>query len=131
MNEELIQHIVDDLGGQRSRNDIVQMVCEEGGLEWHVAEQLVQQVETEHAHMVARKQVPVMVFLSAGTMGVGLLLVSYCIQVLAEALHGSPLRQILALADSYIPLVMGVVGLGMISGGIIGMWRTLLRYFET
>ncbi len=131
MTEDLKDMIVEGLVRQHSRNDIVQAVCERSGLKWAEAEQLVKQVEAERAHAIARGQAPLIIFLSTGTVAFGLVLLNYCFEVLRVALHGSLLQQLLNLADSIYPIGMGWIGLAMIAGGMIGMWKALLRYFET
>lgn len=129
--EELRGMIVDELVRQRSRDDIIQAVCERGGLKWPQAEQLVQQVELEQAHAVARGQSPFLIFLSVVTAAGGLLLLNYSIQIVEESFHGSMLQQLLSLGTADYPIAIGFIGLSMIGGGVIGMWKTLLRYFET
>ena len=53
MDEDLTRRIVAELARQHNRNNIIQMVCEQAGLNWPQAEQLVKQVEAEQAHAIA------------------------------------------------------------------------------
>jgi hypothetical protein len=131
MSEDLKAMIVRDLVKQRDRNDIIEAVCEQGGLDWQQSEELVQQVETEQAHAIARGQTPLMIFLSVGTVAIGMLFLAYSIQILKLIFRANPLAGILLLASNNVPLAVGVIGLAMIAGGMIGMWKMLSRYFET
>ncbi len=131
MNEQLTRLIVDDLARQRDRSDIILMVCQEAGLNWAQAEQLVQQVEAQQAHAIAARQGPLLIFLGTVTTLGGLLLLLYSIRILAETLRGDPLELMLGLGSSYYPLVAGWIGLTMVAGGVIGLYRAYLRYFET
>ncbi len=131
MNEQLTRLIVDDLARQRDRSDIILMVCQEARLNWTQAEQLVQRVEAQQAHAIAGKQGPLLIFLGTVTTLGGLLLLLYSIRVLTEILRGDLLEQILSLGSSYYPLVAGWIGLTMVAGGVIGLYRAYLRYFET
>ncbi len=131
MNEQLTRQIVDDLARQRDRSDIILMVCQESGLNWTQAEQLVQQVEAQQAHAIAGKQVPLLIFLGTVTVVAGLLLLLYSIRILVEISHGDLLEVMLSLGSSYYPLAAGWIGLTMVAGGVIGLYRAYLRYFET
>lgn len=131
MSEELKDMIVKELIRHRSRNDILQAVCEQGGLKWPEAEGLVQQVQTERAHAIARGQIPLMALLSAATVAAGVFILNDAVQFIWDIFHGGMLAQIMLLGTGYYPLSLGITGLAMIAGGMIGMWKTLSRYFET
>ncbi len=131
MNEELTRRVVDEIADAHDRNDIIQMVCEQAGVQWPEAEAFVRKVEAEQAHAITARQSPIMLALSAAIMLAGLGLVYYCLHTVLAALHGDLLMQILNLADSLYPVSMGFVGLCMIAGGAIGLYRHWLRYFET
>ncbi len=131
MSEELKEMIVHDLVDRRSRSDIVQAVCERSGIDWPEAEELVSEVERERAHAIAARQTPMLVFLSACTSAGGVLLLAISLQAILPVLRAEPLGIVLGLAASEGPLALGVTGLAMIAGGVIGMHKTMLRYFET
>ncbi len=131
MDEELTRRVVADLSRQRNRDDIIQMVCEQAGMEWPQAEQLVKQVEIEQAHTIARKQAPLLIVLSTVTVAAGLALVFYSFSVLREILRGDILTIVLGLAAAYSPLMLGGMGLAMITGELVGLNNTYRRYFET
>ncbi len=132
MDEDLRELIVHQLVDRRNRSDIVQAVCERASLDWTHAEEVVKQVEMEQAHAIAARQVPMLVFLSACTSAGGILLVGYSVRLLAPALHGDLLQVLLVLLDALEgPLAFSLIGIAMIAGGVIGMHKTMLRYFET
>src|SRR5512138_3104060 len=124
--------IVQKLVERRDRSEIVQAVCEHTGLDWPRAEELVQRVEVEQAHAVARGQLPILVFLSAAIAGGGLLLLGFSIQTIwSVAVQGDLLAFVFTMAGGSSTMWVGILGLAMIAGGIIGMWKTMLRFFET
>jgi hypothetical protein len=127
----LTRRVIEELARARERNDIIQMVCEQAGLQWPEAEAFVTKVENEQAHAIAGKQIPLMIALSAAIVAGGMGLVYYCIQAILQALHGTLLVQLLNLAGSAYPMGAGLLGLGMIAGGTVGLYRHWLRYFET
>ncbi len=131
MDEELEQLIVHGLWWYRSRGAIIEDVCERGKLQWPEAEQLVKQVETEQAHRIARGQIPLIAFLSTATVAAGMGLLLYSIQALTEIFRGDLLTQILSVGTGYYPLVVGGIGGSMIAGGMVGLYKALLRFFET
>lgn len=130
MNEELADLIVKDLVRHRSRNEIIRSVCEQTGLNWPEAERLVKQVEAQRGHTIARRQSPFLILLSIGTLLIGILLVFYSIQFFIGFLQAGTFEQILSLRSGYYQIAGALTGLGMIVGGLIGMWRTLLPLFE-
>lgn len=131
MNEDLTQRIVNDLARHRSRNEIIRAVCEESSMNWPEAERYVQRVEAEHAHSIARKQSPLMIFLSIGSLLIGFALLAYGAEFFMAFFSGSPLSAILSLRSAYLRLAGSLTGLGMVIGGLIGLYNTLTRYFET
>ncbi|NJO82167.1 MAG: hypothetical protein HC828_04740 [Blastochloris sp.] len=68
--------IVRELGRMRSREDVIRLLCEQHGLQWSEAEQLVQQVASGSTQAVARQQRPFMLlFVLGGVLLVGAILV--------------------------------------------------------
>ncbi len=134
LNEELVQTVVSELSNQRSRNEIVRMVCEQGRVEWGEADQLVKEIEMEYGHTIARRRLPLLIFLSAGTTLIGAILFSSSLQTIRD-LFGADLAGLLEnvalLIGGSSPVVSGVSGLAMMAGGAIGMWLALERYYQT
>lgn len=131
MDEQLTQRIVNDLVKHRSRNEIIRTICEEAGLNWSEAENLMQHAEQDHRRTIARRQGPLLIFLSVGSLLIGLLLIFYSMEFFIAFFQGDRLQQVLSLRSGYLRLVGGVTGLGMIIGGLIGIWKTMAGYFET
>ncbi len=131
MDEQLTQKVVDELSRHRSRNEIIRSVCEESSMNWPQAEQFVQKVETEHAHTIARKQSPLMIFLSIGSLLVGAALLAYGAEFFVALFKGDALSVILSARSAYLRLISSLTGLGMVIGGLIGLYDAFTRYFET
>lgn len=131
MNEELTQRVVNDIARHRSRNEIIRAICEETSMNWPEAEQFVKKIEMEHAHAIAGKQSPLMVFLSVGSLLIGLALLAYGAEFFMAFFSGSPLSAILSIRSAYLRLAGSLTGLGMVIGGLIGLYNTFARYFET
>src|SRR5215211_3747100 len=75
MNEEFTSLIIKELAKHHDRNVITRKLCEQGGLTWKEAERLITLVEAQHKHTIAKRQSPLLLFLSIGTLvlGIGLL----------------------------------------------------------
>ncbi len=134
LDEEIVQRVVNGLSNQRSRNEIVRIVCEQGGVEWGEADQLIKEIETEHGHTIARRRLPLLIFLSAGTTLIGAILFSSSLQTVRDLFGadlGGLLENVALLIGGSSPVVSGVGGLAMMAGGAIGMWLALERYFQT
>lgn len=129
MNEELTAFIIKELGKQRSRQDIIQKVCERGGLHWKDAEQLIALVETQHKRTIATRQTPLLLFLSIGTLLIGIGLLAFNMQILLAFFQKDVLGQILSLQGSYYQVIGLVTGLGMTVGGMVGLWKAFGAIF--
>ena len=129
MNEELTNLIIKELAKHRDRKDIIQKVCEGSHLNWTEAEHLIQQVETQHRRKIAGRQSPLLMFLSIGTLLLGLGLLAYNFQFLAGFFQKDTLGQILSLRRGYYELIGLITGLSMTVGGFYGVWKTLASLF--
>ena len=129
MNEELTTFIVKELGKQRSRQDIIQKVCERGGLDWKDAERLIASVEAEHKRTIATRQTPLLLFLSIGTLLIGIGLLAFNMRILLAFFQMDVLGQILSLQSSYYRIIGLVTGLSMTVGGMVGLWRAFGALF--
>ncbi len=130
MDEQLVKRIVKDLGKQRSRNEIIREVCEQSGLNWPEAEQLVQQVAQEHGRTIARRQSPLMILLSVGTLLIGVFLLLQSLEFFMAFFQGETVQQILSLRGAYLRIIGGLTGIGMLVGGILGVWNTVTPLLE-
>ena len=55
MNEELTSLIIKELGKHRDRKEITRKVCEQAGLNWKEAEQLIVLVEARHRRTITTR----------------------------------------------------------------------------
>lgn len=129
MNEELTNYIIKELVKHHDRKDIVQKVCEQSGLNWKEAEQMLALVETQHRRTIATRQSPLLFFLSIGTLLIGLGLLGFNMQIILAFFQRDLLGQILSLQSTYYRIIGLVTGLGMTAGGVIGLWKGLTAIF--
>jgi hypothetical protein len=131
LNEDLTEMIVKQLVKERSRNEIIRSVCEQGGMNWPQAEKLVRDVEAQQAHSIASGQSPLLILLSVGSVLIGLLLLYLAVQYVMDYFQGQALEAFLNLRTGLYRIIGGITGLGMIAGGLIGLWKTFYHLFET
>jgi hypothetical protein len=129
MNEELTYLIIKELGKHHDRKEIVRKVCEQGGLNWKEAEQLILLVETQHKRTIAGRQTPLLLFLSIGTLLLGIGLLAFNMQILMAFFQKDVLAQILSLQSSYYRIGGLITGLGMTVGGMVGLWKAFGAIF--
>jgi len=126
--EEATAFVIRELGKLRPRNDIVQKLCEAAGMDWTQAEKFVRIVESKNRGAIARKQSPVVVVLGALTMIAGLAL---SIWVVYETLHGIIIF-FLSFPVPYLGnITYFIVGIGMVTGGLRGIWETLVHVWNS
>jgi hypothetical protein len=129
MNEELTAFIIKELTKHRERKDIIQKVCERGGLNWKDAERLITLVESNHKRTISTGQAPLMLFLSIGTLLLGIGLLAFNMQTLLAFFQKDVLGQILSAQSSYYRILGLITGLGMTVGGLIGLWKAFGSIF--
>ena len=56
--QEATDFVIRELGKHRQRNDIIQKLCEDVGMNWSQAEKFMRQVEAENKSAIALKQSP-------------------------------------------------------------------------
>ena len=127
MNEELTAFIIKELSRHRNRRDIIQRVCERGGLNWKQAERLITLIEAKYRRTVTVQQAPLLLFLSIGMLLLGISLLGFNLQILLAFFQKGVLEQILSLQSSSYRVIGLVTGLGMTVGGMVGLWKS----FET
>jgi hypothetical protein len=127
--EELINLIIKELGRHRHRQEIVRKICEASTLSWSEAERLIAEVEEQNKRKIATRQGPLLIFLSIGTLVVGIGLLAYNVELLVAIFNRDLLGQILALRSGYYRLIGLVTGLAMTIGGLYGIWTTLASFF--
>jgi hypothetical protein len=129
MNEELTSLIIKELGKHRDRKVITRKVCEQGGLNWKEAEQLIVLVEAKHRRTIATRQSPLLLFLSIGTLLLGLGLFAFNMQVVFAFFQNDIFGQIFSLPGSYYRILGVITGLGMTAGGLVGLWKAFGNLF--
>jgi len=129
MNEELTPFIIKELGKHHSHKEIIEKICQQSTLSWTEAEQLVALVEAQHPRAIAGRQTPLLLFISIGTLLLGVSLLAMNLQVLAGLFHKDVLAQIVSAQSSYYRIIGLVTGLGMTGGGLVGLWRALGAVF--
>ncbi len=129
MNEETAtDFVIRELGKHHSRNDVIQRLCEVTSMNWGQAENFVREVETRNAGVIAQKQSPLIAVIGVLTtiFGFGL-----SIWVAYETLHGVIIF-FLSFPVPYLGnITYFVVGIGMVAGGIRGMWETITRLWNS
>ena len=129
MNEELTTLIIKELGKHHDRKDIARKLCEQSGLNWKEAEQLIALVEAQHKRAIAGRQTPLLLVLSIGTLLLGIGLLAFNMQILTAFFQKDVLGQILSLQSSYYRILGLLTGLGMTAGGLVGLWKAFGAIF--
>lgn len=129
MNEELTAFIVRELTKHHDRKEIVRKVCERGRLDWKDAERLVDQVEAQHGRTIATRQTPLLLFFSIGTLLLGIGLLAMNLQPLLAFFQKDTMGQVLSAQSSYYQILGLVTGLGMSTGGLVGLWKAMGAIF--
>ena len=129
MNQELTAFIIKELSKHHDRQSIVRRVCERGGLNWKQAEQLITLIEAKHRRTITVQQAPLLLFLSIGTLILGIGLLGFNLRVLLALFQTDVMVQILSLQSSAYRIIGLLTGLGMTVGGLIGLWRSFGTIF--
>lgn len=129
MNKETAtDFVIRELGKHHARNDIIQRLCEVTSMNWGQAENFVREVEAQNASLIAQKQSPLITIIGVLTIIVGF---GLSVWVAYETLHGVIIF-FLSFPVPYLGnLTYFVVGIGMVAGGIRGMWETLTRLWHS
>lgn len=125
MDQETREFIVSELGKHRHRRDVIADLCVRHNLDWKQAEALVRQVEIYDAQRVARKQSPLLIILGVGVILVGLALTIDAIVYFWNLPQMDSIEQLTNAQLAYYTAASLVIGLAMITGGIIGLRRVL------
>ena len=125
MNEELANLIINKLGKHHDRNDIIGVVCERSTLSWTEAAKLIEQVEAEHGSRIAVRQRPLVIFVSAGTLILGIGLLFYNSQFFMGFFQRGIFEQLISLQGGYYRVIGLITGLGMAVGGLLGLGKSI------
>lgn len=130
MNQDQITNlIIKELGKNHDRQEIVRKICEVSTMNWGEAEKLVQDVESQNKRKIAAKRGPFLIFVSIGTLLLGIALLVYNMEILIAIFNRDLLGQVLSLQSGYYRIVSLVTGFGMTIGGFYGVWTTLGSFF--
>ena len=128
-NEDLSNMIIKDLGRHHDRQEIVRKICEQTNLSWSEAENLIAEVEAQNRRKIATRQGPLLMFLSIGSLLLGIGLLAYNMEVLIAIFNADLMQQVLSLQSGYYRLASLLTGLGMTVGGLYGVWTTMGSFF--
>ena len=117
-NEDLSNMIIKDLGRHHDRQEIVRKICEQTNLSWSEAENLIAEVEAQNRRKIATRQGPLLMFLSIGSLLLGIGLLAYNMEVLIAIFNADLMQQVLSLQSGYYRLASLLTGLGMTVGGL-------------
>ena len=125
--QEATDFVIRELGKHHQKNDIIQKLCEATSMNWGQAEKFVYQVATQHGGQIARKQSPLI-----ATMGTIFVIAGFALSIwiIYVTLQGWIIF-FLTLPIPYLGnIVYFLTGLGLIAGGIRGMWDTITRMWN-
>jgi hypothetical protein len=128
-DEELKDLIIRELGKHHERQAIVAKICEKSTLGWGEAERLLEEVESQNKRKIATRQGPFLLFVSVGTLILGIGMLAYNFELLVGIFNRDLLQQVLSLQSGYYRIAALVTGLGMTVGGLYGAWTALAAYF--
>lgn len=116
----LTQYVVDELGKQRNRSDLIMSLCQVTGSSWQQAEDFVSRVESQHHRGIAARQSPYILAIGIGTLIYGM---AQTLWVAYRTADG-------AVYTYYsIPYVGNIVGIGtgiaMVLGASFGIFRVV------
>jgi hypothetical protein len=90
---------------------------------------LIADVEAQNKRTIAARQGPLLLFLSIGSLVLGIGLLVYNMELILAIFNRDLFGQMLGLQSGYYRLAALVTGLGMTIGGFYGVWTTLASFF--
>lgn len=124
MNEELTTFIIKELRRHRDRHDVIEKVCKRGSLHRREAERLIILVEARHRRSLAKPRTPMLLFVSIGTLILGIGLLGFNLQTLLTFFQQDLLAQVVSLQGTSYRMIGLFTGLGMSIGGLVGLWKS-------
>ena len=126
--QEATDFVIRELGKHHQKNDIIQRLCESASMNWNEAEKFMRQVEAQYGSQIAQKQIPLIAIMGTGFVIAGFVI---SIWIIYATLQG----WIIFFLSMPIPYLGNVVyflgGIGMIIGGLRGMWDTIVRIWNS
>jgi hypothetical protein len=132
--EKATEYVIRELGKHHNRNEIITALCEQMGLNWREAGQLVQEIESHHGHAIAARQSPIIIILGIGLLIVGIGLTCYSsiffINFFQSQHDVLSIDNALEMRAAYYQAGSLIVGISMIIGGIAGSWKTISKLLK-
>ncbi len=123
MNQELTSFIIKELSKRRDRKDIVRKVCERAELAWKDAERLITLVEAQHRQSIKIPRTPWLLFLSIGTLLLGIALLAINLQIILAFFQKDVIDQVFGIQGNAYRVMGFITGLGMTVVGLTGLWK--------
>ena len=123
MNQELTSFIIKELSKHSDRKDIVRKVCERAELAWKDAERLITLVEAQHRQFIKIPRTPWLLFLSIGTLLLGIALLAINLQIILAFFQKDVIDQVLGMQGNAYRVLGFITGLGMTVVGLTGLWK--------
>ena len=123
MNQELTSFILKELSKHRDRKDTVRKVCERAELAWKDAERLITLVEAQNRQSIKIPRTPWLLFLSTGTLLLGIALLAIHLQVILAFFQKDVIDQVVGMQGNAYRVMGLLTGLGMTVIGLTGLWK--------
>jgi hypothetical protein len=127
--EEATAFVVQQLGKHKSRNEIIVQLCQQMSINWPDAERFVQQVELENSRKIAVKQSPALIVVGIFTLIVGIVALINGGLFFLDYMRRDVVLQALTASSLYYKGGLVVFGLAMISGSLIGIWKSMAAFW--
>jgi len=126
--QEATDFVIQELGKHHQKNDIIQNLCEVTSMSWEDAKKFILQVEAQYRGQIAKKQSPLIVIMGTGSILAGFFI---SIAIIYATLQGW-FFFLLSMPIPYLGnVVYFLVGIGMIVGGLRGMWDTIVQIWNS
>ena len=123
MNQELTSFIIKELAKRSDRKTIIRKVCERAELAWKDAERLIALVEAQHRRSIKIPRTPWLLFLSIGTLLLGITLLAIHLQIILVFFQKDAIEQVLGMQGNAYRVMGVITGLGMTVIGLTSLWK--------
>lgn len=123
MNQELTSFIIKELAKRSDRKTIIRKVCERAELAWKDAERLIALVEAQHRRSIKIPRTPWLLFLSIGTLLLGITLLAINLQIILVFFQKDAIEQVLGMQGNAYRVMGVITGLGMTVIGLTSLWK--------
>jgi len=132
--EKATEFVIKELGKHHNRNEIITALCEQMGLNWREAGQLVQEIESQHGRTIAARQSPFIIIFGVGLLVLGIGITCYNTMFFLDFFQLQhdvlSVDNALEIRAAYYRAGALLVGISMIIGGIVGIWETISKLFR-